>query len=355
MKYSLILFLSALLMMACSDAVDLSPKNKIPNADALRANQLDIGPVNPYVWTSLQVPLQTGYPFTDPQSRMMILPMGDKIYCIMGQLFEKVYKLNVNTKRWERIDDHNNLYLPFTVGFQHLFSYQEKIYYGLNYDNEVDERFMNAIDPVTGEYEAVPEFPGTPVVNPTCFVLGNNGYLMGGLTDGGSVANQYWQYNFTTHQWTNLGGMPGGARYGGAAIVLDDKVYFGLGYSITFINGHPVKRHKKDWLAMTAGSTLAIERADFPGELRSLSKSFIINGKLYTGWGNGAGTTGVLNDLWEYNPETNKWAQRSSCPAEPANLASIGVFGLGNAGYLVKGRLNQFWRYSNTPLVQAYP
>jgi N-acetylneuraminic acid mutarotase len=354
MKNAFIILISALLLMACGDAVDLSPKNTDLNADALSTRQLDIGPVNPYVWTSLQVPLQNGYPFTDPQSKMMIIPVNEQVYCVMGQHLEWVYKLDA-TKRWRRVEDHNFIYLPFFMGFQHLFSYQSKIYYGLNWYYEEDERFMNAMDPVTGEHEEIPEFPGTPVLNPTCFVLGNNGYLMGGLTDGGTVANQYWQFNFTTRQWTNLGGMPGGARYGATAIVLDDKVYFGLGYAISFINGQPVKFYKKDWLAMTAGSTLAATRADFPGDLRSLSKSFIINNKLYTGWGNGTGSTGVLNDLWEYNPETNKWAKKNTCPADPGSLANIGVFGLGNAGYLVKGKLNEFWRYSNTSLVPTNP
>jgi hypothetical protein len=353
MKYSWILFLGSLLLMACSDAVDLSPKNTIPNTVASGASQLDIGPVNPYVWTSLSVPTIDGPPFVEPESRMMILPVNEQhIYCIMGGLFRFVHKLNITNKRWERIQ--NNIYIPFAVGHQYLFSYQSKIFYGINLDNEMDERSIGSLNPVTGEHELLPEFPGTPVYNPTCFVLGDKAYIMGGQTGNGGVANQCWEYNFTTQQWTNKGSMPGGARYGGTAVVRNNKVYLGLGYEIINFNGQPIKHHKKDWQLITPGSPWSATLAEFPGEFRTLAKSFIINDKIYVGLGDGNGN-GTLADLWEYNPETNKWARKTSCPADPDNLKDIGVFSIGNAGYLVAGRLNEFWRYSNTSLVPTNP
>jgi N-acetylneuraminic acid mutarotase len=48
------------------------------------------------------------------------------------------------------------------------------------------------------------------------------------------------------------------------------------------------------------------------------------------GWGyDAAGDLGHLNDLWEFNPSTNKWAwmSGSSTEASPAACAQYGAYG----------------------------
>src|SRR6187402_2669663 len=98
MKNLIVVFLSCFLLLACSDVVDLSHHQNTPaNNDALKnangINTLDIGPVNPYVWTKLQVPFMSNYPFNHAEGKNMIIQIDGDVYCLMGDLREVVYKL----------------------------------------------------------------------------------------------------------------------------------------------------------------------------------------------------------------------------------------------------------------------
>ncbi|MDX1684576.1 MAG: T9SS type A sorting domain-containing protein [Saprospiraceae bacterium] len=50
-----------------------------------------------------------------------------------------------------------------------------------------------------------------------------------------------------------------------------------------------------------------IERADFPGELRSAATGFAVNGKGYIGGGVNADFTGTHTDFFEYDPSNDTW------------------------------------------------
>lgn len=57
-------------------------------------------------------------------------------------------------------------------------------------------------------------------------------------------------------------------------------------------------------------------KADFPGESRSSPRLFTVNNKLYV-FGGGHTTTNsssCLNDLWQFDPQTNKWTAKASFP-----------------------------------------
>jgi hypothetical protein len=352
MKNLVIFFLSCFLLLACSDVVDLSQhQHTTVDNDALKnangINTLDIGPVNPYVWTKLQVPFMSNYPFNHDDGKNLIIQIGDDVYCLMGDLREVVYKLNNTTKRWEYFDDPYSIYMWWVGGFDYLYSYQSKIYYGFQEEAGPDyDNGMGSLDPLTGEKDPIADFPGTAVDDPICFVVGNKGYVLGGQRNNVTI-NQFWEYDFASNTWTNKGNLPGGARAGAVAFVFNNKVYFGLGYSTTTLNGQVIKRLKKDWLMLDpATGGFGVVRADFPGTLKNYPQGFTVNDKFYVSWKQSA-------DFWEYNPASNKWTQKDNLPVTPSNSNNISVFSKGNAGYVVKGCLNQFWRYSNTSLVPA--
>jgi N-acetylneuraminic acid mutarotase len=102
------------------------------------------------------------------------------------------------------------------------------------------------------------------------------------------------------------------------------------------------------WYEMTPGSNVAATKADFPGPKRASAKSFTINDKFYFGWG--WSSSGYKDDFWEYNPSNNTWTQKTSCPVSNVDESNINVFSIGNAGYLVKGDLGSFYRYSSVSL-----
>jgi hypothetical protein len=347
MKKSIIFFLSYFLLVACEDAVDLSSANQVA---ALRLengiSQQDIGPVNPYVWTRLQVPQMDNYPYNNPNGNAIIVPVNGEVYCLSGDLYEVGFKLNLTTKRWEPFSDPHDMFLAFAGGFQYLFSYQEKFYYGFQMDNGGEEH-VRSLDPVTGARGVVADFPGTPVARPTAFRVGSKGYVIGGSVNDIAL-NQFWEYDFITNQWTNKGALPGGPRANAVTFVLNNKVYFGMGHDYLNFNGQSIKRYKTDWLEMDpASGGVAAIKAPFPGTKKEYINGFTINDKFYIGTGQSG------DDFWEYNPANNKWTQKTDCPATHSGYRNTGVFTLGNVAYFVKGDLAEFWRYSVSSVVPA--
>jgi N-acetylneuraminic acid mutarotase len=353
MKNLIIFFVSCILLLACSDVVDLSQtKDTNISNDALQnvngVSTLDIGPVNPYVWTKLQVPQMNNYPFNNPDGGNTIVEVNGDVYCIIGSHSEKNYKLNKSTKRWEPTSD---AMIQFYGSHQYLFTHGSKLYFGLQYGST---NYFASLETTTGAFQTLASFPGTPVFKFCSFVFNNKGYVLGGYSGANNVVNQFWEYDFTTNQWTNKGGLPGGARAAANAFVLNDKVYFGLGYDYRTFNGQSIKHYKNDWYQFNPATYngYSAVKADLP-EGRAYAKGFIINDKIYVGWGKN--NSGNQNDLWEYNPVKNTWAQKTNCPATNGGQndyrSNLNAFSIGNVGYLVKGDLAEFWRYSNSSIV----
>ncbi len=59
---------------------------------------------------------------------------------------------------------------------------------------------------------------------------------------------------------------------------------------------------------------------DFPGILRAESTAFAFDGKGYICGGYQENRAGLLDDLWEYSPASDSWAQKASFPGGPRAL-----------------------------------
>ncbi len=89
--------------------------------------------------------------------------------------------------------------------------------------------------------------------------------------------------------------------------------------------------------------------SNFPGEGRAEGISFVINGKAYFGTGFNGGTG--LNDLWEYDPNADRWTKKSGLPTLGRWAAMVMVYN--NKAYVTGGKKvdlpdNQFkdvWEY----------
>jgi len=84
---------------------------------------------------------------------------------------------------------------------------------------------------------------------------------------------------------------------------------------------------------------------------------FSIGSKGYVAFGNKS-ATGVTNELWEYDPATGEWTQKSTCPGTPRlwPLAFVigdkAYAGAGIDNLLAAHYLNDFWQYD--PAVDAW-
>ena len=350
MKKVLIILLMASFLISCQKAGE--PGENYTGEKAVVSGGSGIGPLNMYRWTSMEVPQVNTYPYTRSEMENLVIPVGEDIYLVAGTYLDFRYKLNNTTKKWEVHTTTNSGYMgfaSFTVGFQYLFSYGGQIYLGLMQNGpSFNETYFGTMDPVTGVTHTKATFPGITTANPVCFVLGSKGYLISGYT--AQSPSQVWEYNFITDQWTNKGVSPLGNRDGAVAMVANGKVYLGLGYITQTLNGTPVKLYKKDWIEYTPGSSFNISKADFPGAARSFAKGFVLNGNPYLGLGE-RGTT-YYTDFWKYDPASNSWAQQDNVPGyTPDTPKNSGCFVSGTAGYVVKGVLAEFWRFSQSSIV----
>jgi hypothetical protein len=353
MKILLSFLIVCFACFACNDAVDLTSINKdLDNRNATVAPQdIVISPYDPYRWTRLydpSIPAPNEY-----NSSGVAFKVNGSVYCATGYPEKNTYKLNENTKRWEpyAID-----LSQFFFKFKYLFSYSNRIY-GIS---DLDGRTIGAVNINTGQFHTMSPFPGTKWLSATKVVVGSDGYLLGGREWPTLAAiNQFWKYDFIRDAWTDMGELPGGGRVGGTAFVVDSKIYYGLGYQTEWINNELIKKYKDDWMLIdpSNSSNVYATRANFPGQKRTGGKGFVIDGKIYVGWGNGDGTS--LQDFWQFNPDTNKWIEKPQPGHRPMFNDDIGVFSAGNIGYVISfvtyAPYQFFWQYSNRTTVTPLP
>ena len=154
------------------------------------------------------------------------------------------------------------------------------------------------------------------------------------------LLNDLWQYNITTGMWTWMNGAISGGAYG---------IYGTIGIGTP--NTVPGAREHR----------VPISWVDNTGNLL-----------MFGGDGNGASTSGILNDLWQYNPNTNIWTwisgsnesnaygsygtllNQSTSNYPGARMDAVGwidssgtlwMFGGSGNAESANGLLNDMWRY----------
>lgn len=96
------------------------------------------------------------------------------------------------------------------------------------------------------------------------------------------------------------------------------------------------------------GQDTWVQQPDLPGGIRSASTMFSIGNSGYVFGGNYQGT--AFNDLWAFDPASDTWTQKASCPCDPRWFPVS--FVLDGKGYVATGRspastsgLNDLWQY----------
>lgn len=343
MKILLSFLIVCFACIACNDAVDLTSINKdLDNRNATISPQGIIVPAPTYQWYELpdeEMEAPDGYYFLGS-----IFKCNGNVYARNGTHEYNTYKLNVNTKAWELHPINLN---QFYQNYYILFSNGSYLY-GLSMDGQ---NRVGAININSGDFLLRAPFPGVYGDSYATVTIGNNAYLMGGTTSSSTI-NQFWKFDFVRNQWTDLGKLPGGSRGGASAFVVEDKIYFGLGYQIRYVNNTKVKTYKSDWLLIDPNNTsnYYITRANFPGEPRAHTTGFVINNKVYLGWA--AGDSRAYDDFWEFNPSTNTWAEK----ATPESVKQMKCFSVDDTGYAVDfGGPGRFWQYKAPATVTPVP
>ncbi len=116
-------------------------------------------------------------------------------------------------------------------------------------------------------------------------------------------------------QWNRMADFPGTPRASATAFAIGHKAYvcFGRsGWNTGLLN---------DVWEYDAQTDTWTRKADFPGKARVKAVAGVINGKAYVGLGaRGAyESSNVFKDWWEYDPSTDQWTQKTSFPDSASN------------------------------------
>lgn len=123
-----------------------------------------------------------------------------------------------------------------------------------------------------------------------------------------SHATECYVFFENENRWELRTTFPGVGRVNAIANVIDDKAYVGLGY----FPGKGVyveteKTYLRDFWMYDPAINQWQKKADFPSLFSNKCIHFVYDDLLYVGFGfNGYGFN---NEMWTYNPETNKWTQ----------------------------------------------
>jgi signal transduction histidine kinase/DNA-binding response OmpR family regulator len=215
-----------------------------------------------------------------------------------------------------------------------------KLYMGLSESSEFWE-----YDLISDSWIKKADFPGAQRRHTTTgFTLNSKVYLLGGKSVE-RMHDDFWEYDPATNKWKSLGlflkGSREGSRYNMFAVTIQGKAYIGMGYNGNYLNDlWQYDPNKNKWE----------RKADLPTEGRESPCAFSIKNKIYVGGGKANFKEKYHNDFWEYDPSNDEWKRKADIPFEvdKGNWFLSWAFSIGNYGYIGQSNeeLNDVYVYN---------
>lgn len=228
------------------------------------------------------------------------------------------------------------------------FTVSNKGYVGTGYDgvNKLNDFYEYNADANTWTQKA--NFEGSARYDAVGFSVGGKGYISTGFDD--NYLKDNWQYDPASDHWTQKASLGGYKRKGAVAFVIDDKAYIGTGIN----NGDNIN----DFWVYDGGADTWTEKRkisnansdeDYDDDyniVRDNAASFVMNGKGYVACGQ---NSGIMGSIWEYNPSTDLWVQKTTFEGT-ARIGAVG-FSINNVGYITTGN-NSSYQFDDCWLFQ---
>lgn len=188
---------------------------------------------------------------------------------------------------------------------------------------------------VTVSVKACAGMPGGGRAAACACALDGKAYVFAGRDSIGNYTNSLWEYAAATDTWKRLSDCPGVARVNATMVAHDGMLYMGTGYAAK--RAYNNSSYLRDWWQYDPSTGQWTQLADFPNANTVAPLSYSIGGKIYTIYGFGYGFT---NDICIYDPEADTWSQLPSVPRAHACCGGRGAmaggrlyFGLGYNTY----------------------
>lgn len=169
------------------------------------------------------------------------------------------------------------------------------------------------------------------------FTVNGKIYVGGGYVDNNTNLNDLVSYDPATDMWDIKNNLPGSVmnRSGAVAFTINGKAYMGLGIE-NFNNFNATWNFPKDLWEYDDANDTWTKKADFPGTGVGFAGMFVLNNKAYIiGGQSGKFSADGLNQVYEYNPASDKWTKKGDFP-RAIIISPIG-FSMNGKGYVVGG------------------
>lgn len=190
------------------------------------------------------------------------------------------------------------------------------------------ERPSTNSEEILGNWKTAPDFKGDARAEAATFVIGDNAYLLTGVSEYGPYNDMY-VYDVDNGNWTQKATVPGGSRHGAVAFAINGKGYIVSGYSSS--------KSLQDCWEYDPGNDTWTQKDNLPTDGRHDAVGFAINGKGYLC---GGYDRKAYNDCWEFDPAAPAGLQWKEKASFPRKTQSGTAFVLNNKGYIVTGTNN---------------
>ncbi len=245
------------------------------------------------------------------------------------EYYQDFYQYDVNIDSWTSIDTFPGT--PRTAAV--AFSVGGKGYVGLGFDGDDELKDFYVFDPNQtkgNQWTRIADFGGTARRNAVAFALDGKGYV--GTGDDGNTNNDFWEYDPTTNNWTEIPAI-GKKKENALAFVIGDFAYVGTGsdngaletdfwrFDASLLPNYP-------WKPLTD-----LDEEDDYEITRENATAFVMNGLGYVISGE-RGT--VTRSVWEYDPVSDTWEEKTSIEASARRDAT--AFTINERGFITTGR-----------------
>lgn len=247
--------------------------------------------------------------------------VGDTVYAIAGQddspKISKVEAFDIAKGKWEERKE-----IPSGRVRHAAVTFKGKIYVlGGTFDGIAALGRVEEYDPKNDVWKMKADMP-TPRIAPMVVAMSSTIYVIGGATDLYFPSPAVEVYNPATDTWEKKADMPN-PRWGAASagIAPKGKIYvFGGATDFTHENS---TTEVEEYDTKTETWT---PKAKMQRPLHNFSASFVNSGKIYVmggqKWKGKGGVDGGVNDrdwtfyddVWEYDPEKDKWSRMQAMP-----------------------------------------
>jgi len=219
----------------------------------------------------------------------------------------------------------------------------DKVYFGTGYNSDQEDEYLKDFwmyDTARDFWTKLSDFPGEARIGGVAFTINGKGYM--GLGYNGKVKlKDFWEFDPTTNIWTRKTDFGGSARYGAVGFALANKGYLGTGYD---------DNDNRDFWEYNPTTNQWTQIASIGGSKRQDAVAFTINEKAYVCTGINNGTN--LTDLWQFDPATGAWTQKTDIDNDDSwtiTRSNATAFTLGNKSYVglgySSGVRGDIWEY----------